>query len=137
MFYDVVLLIARVLMSFIFIWSGIGKIYFYEETANFMLANGMSFVPFFLIGAIILEIVAGLLILLGLFTRWAAFLLFLYLIPTTMIFHAFWQVPDAEKHLQMVMFFKNVNILGGLLYIVTFGAGNLSFDVWMGKDELL
>lgn len=128
-------LVARLMMSFIFIWSGIGKIYFYNDTANFMLAKGMQYVSFFLIGAILIEILGGIAILLGFFGRYAATLLFFYLIPTTIIFHAFWQVPEAERHLEMTMFFKNLNILGGLLYIFVFGSGSLSFDNWFNNDE--
>ena len=70
----------------------------------------------------------GLALLLGFHTRAAALLLFLYLIPTTLVFHNFWAYPPEQQQLQMIMFLKNLAIMGGLGMLVSFGPGPLSLD---------
>ena len=121
--------LGRLLISAIFILSGIGKFMEPEATEAYMAAKGMSMVPFFLYAAAIVEILGGLSILIGFKARWGGLLLFLYLIPVTLIFHSFWTetTPDAQK-LQMIMFMKNLTILGALLYVMGAGAGKWSID---------
>ena len=94
----------------------------------YMASKGMPAVPFFLTLAILFEILCGVAILIGFRARVAAGLLFLYLIPVTLIFHNFWSVPGVEKQMQFVNFLKNISILGGLLHVVVYGAGRHSVD---------
>lgn len=93
-----------------------------------MQTQGMPIVPLFLLGAIGVEVVGGLSVLVGFFARLGALALFSFLIPTTVIFHAFWAVPEAHQQIQMIMFMKNLAIMGGLLMVVAFGPGPVSFD---------
>src|SRR3954447_26000820 len=83
-------LAARVLISQIFLLSGVMKIVNWSETAEQMAGRGMFWVPFFLAAATVVELAAGLSLLLGLKARAGALLLFLYLIPVTLVFHNFW-----------------------------------------------
>jgi putative oxidoreductase len=77
----------------------------------------------------ILALVGGLSVLLGLRTRIGAWLLVVFLVPVTLMMHAFWTVSDPAAHqLQMVMFLKNLGLLGGALLLAYFGAGPVSFD---------
>lgn len=122
------LLVARVLLSIIFILSGVGKLFNYSETAAYMAAKGMPVIPFFLIAALIIEIIGGLSVLLGWKLRWGAALLFIYLIPVTFIMHDFWYVEGAARTMEMINFLKNLAIEGGLLYAMLAGAGRLSID---------
>ena len=92
-------------------------------TQQYMAAHGMPFAGLFLIGAIILEIGGGLSVLLGYKARWGAIALVVFLIPTTLIFHT-----KFSEHLQVIMFMKNLAILGGLLMVSYFGPGPISFD---------
>ena len=121
-------LVGRILLSAIFVQAGISKIFNWEATAGYMQAQGMPLVPLFLLGAIGVEIAGGLSVLIGFFARLGALALFLFLVPTTLIFHAFWAVPEAHQQIQMVMFMKNLAIMGGLLMVVAYGAGPFSFD---------
>lgn len=121
-------LAGRILLSAIFIQAGISKIFNWEATAGYMQSQGMPLVPLFLLGALGVEILGGLSVLVGFFARLGALALFLFLIPTTLIFHAFWAVPEAHQHIQMIMFMKNLAIMGGLLMVVAFGAGPVSLD---------
>lgn len=122
------LLIARILISFIFIFSGITKFMNFDATAQMMAAKGITLAPFFLVVAGSLEILGGLAILLGFYTRIGALLLIVFLIPTTLIFHDFWNFQGDEMQMQMSNFLKNITIMGGLLYVACTGAGKLSID---------
>jgi uncharacterized membrane protein YphA (DoxX/SURF4 family) len=59
---------------------------------------------------------------LGYFTRFGAVLLLLFLIPTTLIFHG------ADDPGQKIQFMKNVSMFGGLLVLLSAGAGRFSLD---------
>ncbi|MEE8484894.1 MAG: DoxX family protein [Nitrospinota bacterium] len=125
-------LIGRILLSTIFIMSGAGKIFDWSGTAGYMAAYGMPAIPLFLIGAIVLEIGGGLSVLLGFKAKLGAIALLIFIIPVTLIFHNFLPIADpmAQK-LQMIMFLKNLAIMGGLLLVVSFGSGHFS----VGKKE--
>ena len=116
-------LIGRILLVLIFLNSGIEKIGNFEGTAQYMIKFGMPYTSFFLFGAIVLELLGGMTILLGYFTRFGAFLLIIFLIPTTLIFHT-----DFSDQIQVIMFMKNVSMLGGCFLILSFGAGRFSLD---------
>ncbi len=119
---------GRALLALIFVLSGFGKIFDWSGTAAYMAAKGMPLIPLFLAGAIAVEVLGGLSVLLGFQARWGALALFLFLVPTTLIFHNFWALADMERRIQMIMFLKNLAIMGGLLLVVSRGAGPLSLD---------
>jgi putative oxidoreductase len=121
-------LFARVLLSAIFIMSGVGKILDWSGTAGYMASQNMPAVPFFLLMAIIFEIVGGLLVLVGFRARIGALILLVFLVPATLIFHDFWSFPQDQQQNQMIHFMKNTSIMGGLLMVLGFGAGGLSVD---------
>src|SRR5213080_787808 len=89
-------LAGRLLLSTIFILSGLTKFTDWSGTADYMAAHGLPLIPLLLPIAAIVEIAGGLAILLGARSRAVALLLFLYLIPTTLVFHNFWSFSDAE-----------------------------------------
>lgn len=120
--------LARVLLALIFVMSGAGKIFSFTDTAAFMADHRMPVAPLFLVGAIVFEIVGGVLIMLGYKTRIGALMLIVFLIPTTVIFHEFWGLGGDEARAQMIHFMKNVSILGGLLLLYSHGPGPLSVD---------
>lgn len=126
------LLVARILICIIFLIGGFSKITHFDTTAQFMAAHGVTLVPFFLIAAIVIEIIGGLSILLGWKLRWGAALLFIYLIPVTLIMHDFWYADAASRMEQQINFLKNLAIEGGLLYLVVHGAGSWSVDGCIG-----
>jgi len=121
-------LAGRVLISAIFLLSGIGKIGDWSGTAAYMAGHGMPAAPFFLFLAIAIELAGGLSVLTGFKARWGALLLFVFLIPTTLIFHAFWAAEPEMFRMQMTNFMKNLAIMGGLLQIIAHGSGALSLD---------
>ncbi len=123
-------LIGRILLVVIFLKSGLGKIENFQGTAQMMAGHGMPYAPFFLVGAIFFELVGSITVILGLFARYGALLLLIFLIPTTLIFHNIFADPKM-----MIQFMKNVSMFGGLLILLAFGPGRLSFDYLRGKKR--
>lgn len=121
---------GRVLLAAIFLWSGWGKVFGWDQAAGYMQSKGMPLIPVLLALALLVELAGGLALLTGLRARLAALVLFGYLIPTTVIFHAFWSSPPDQSFMQLVNFMKNVSIMGGLLMVVGLGAGRWSVDDW-------
>jgi len=132
---DMAPLPARVFIAAIFIWSGTHKIFGWEGTAGYMESRGMFLVEFFLLGAIILELGGGLSVLTGLKTRLGAIALIVFLVPTTFIFHSWWTYPPEEQRMQMINFMKNFAVIGGLMYVLSFGGGRFSLDRLIGKRK--
>jgi len=122
-FQPVGLLAGRLLLAYIFIVAGYGKIAGFAGAAKYMASKGMPMVEPLLVGAILVELVGGLMIAVGFKARWAAWAIFLFLIPTTLIFHPAWADPG-----QTIQFNKNLAIMGGMLYVAFMGPGRLSLD---------
>lgn len=116
-------LIARILIAAIFLMAGTQKVFDFSGTQQYMASKGMPLTALFLVGAILAELGGGLSVLLGLKARWGATALFLFLIPTTLIFHT-----EFSVQLQVIMFMKNLAIMGGLLMVAYFGPGPVSID---------
>ena len=123
----VAMLIGRILMVLIFLKSGIGKIENFSGTALFMTKAGMPYTPFFLFGAIFLELAGGLTIALGFLTRVGALMLLVFLVPTTLIFHG-----NFADQGQVIHFMKNVSMFGGCLFLLGAGPGRFSLDYLFG-----
>ena len=121
-------MLGRILLSSIFILSGLAKIPGWDNTLGFMQSRGMHGVRFFLTAAIAMEILGGISILVGYRARAAALLLTLYLVPVTLIFHSFWMYSGMQAQMQLGNFLKNIAIIGGLLGLVGNGAGAWSLD---------
>jgi putative oxidoreductase len=121
-------LVARVLIAGIFILSGVMKLVHPEGATGYLASKGVGAAGTLILIAGVAEVLGGLAVALGVLTRVGALGLILYLIPTTLIFHAFWAVPTAEQATQMANFMKNLSIMGGLLLLVADGPGRYSLD---------
>lgn len=120
--------IGRLLLSAIFVMSGIHKLTAWQQTADQMQQEGMVAVEILLVGAIIFELGGGLSVLFGFKTWLGAFALIIFLIPTTLIFHDFWQYTGSAQQEQMIHFMKNLAIMGGLFALLGAGPGCCSID---------
>ena len=119
-------LVARVFISLIFLLSGINKIGNYEGTVGWMESLGMPGI--LLIPAIILEIVAPMLIMIGYKVKISAALLSVFCVATAIIFHS-----DFSDQMQFISFMKNIGLAGGFLFIVVNGAKDFSLDKKLGN----
>jgi putative oxidoreductase len=121
-------LIGRILISVIFLLSGYGKLTSFGASAAFLASKHFPLPSAMLVGAIIVELIGGLCLVFGFKARIAAFIMFLYLIPTTLIFHNFWALQGAARGDNQIHFLKNIAIMGGLLMVSAYGPGKLSID---------
>jgi putative oxidoreductase len=119
---------GRILLALIFVISGFGKITGFEGAVGYIASKGLPLPQLAAIGAIVIELGAGVLLVIGWQARWAATALFLFLIPTTLLFHDFWSYSGSQATMQQIQFMKNLCIMGGMLYVMAFGAGALSID---------
>ena len=120
---DIVPLIARILLSAIYLVSGVNKILNSAGTQEYMSANGMFWTGLFLGVAIAIELGGGLSLLLGYKTRLGATALVVFLISATLVFHT-----NLADPMQQLMFLKNLGLLGGLLLVIQYGPGRISLD---------
>lgn len=120
--------LARIFFAAIFLMSGVSKLTNMAGAATLMTAKGLPLVDLLLVLTIAIEIAAALAIAIGYRTRLAALLLFLWMVPVTLVFHAFWAVEAAQFAIQRTQFLKNLAIMGGALMLVIHGAGAFSLD---------
>ena len=119
-------LVGRVFISLIFLLSGINKIGNYEGSISWMESFVMPGI--FLIPAIILEIVAPILIIIGYKVKIAAALLSVFCIATALIFHT-----DFSNQMQFVSFMKNIALAGGFLFLVINDTKGFSLERKLSK----
>ena len=119
-------LVGRVFISLVFLLSGINKIGNYEGSVGWMESFGMPGI--FLIPAIILEIVAPILIIIGYKVKIAAALLSVFCIVTALIFHT-----DFSNQMQFVSFMKNIALAGSFLFLVINGTKDFSLERKLSK----
>ena len=105
-------LIGRIFLSFLFLFEGIKKLFFFqEETQMYMEEYGIPEILFF--PSTLLEIILPIFIIIGFKTRLCASILVIFTISVTLIFHM-----DFNNQMQLITFLKNISIAGGLLIIV-------------------
>ena len=116
-------LFGRFLMGGLFLWAGIHKALDLAMTAGYIESVGLPLPLVLAVVAAVFEIVAGLALILGFYTRHAALLLALYVLLLNALFHMNW-----SDQMQLGFFISNMALIGGLLYVSTFGAGGYSID---------
>lgn len=119
-------LVGRLLLAALFFQSGWHKIADFAGNARVMAAKGIPLPEVLLAVTIALVVAGGLMILLGWYARWAAALLFAWMIPVTLLYHDFWMAQPAQVFNQTTHFMKNLAIMGALLHLVGMGPGPLS-----------
>lgn len=133
---------GRLAYSLIFLIAGVKKImnwkmteqnfdqelellrqFYHQGWAQGLLDQLMPVAPTLLMVGTIMELAGGVLILLGLWTRFGALLICIFLVPATFLFHDFWTFSGLEQQMQLTMFLKNLSIFGGALLLLAFGSG--------------
>ena len=122
-FQAIVSVIGRILLSQIFIISGVGKAANPEGTIGYIQSVGAPLPEVAYAIALIVELGLGIALLVGFKARWAAAGIALFTIATAFLFHF-----NLADQMQQIMFLKNLTIAGGLLIVVAFGAGAYSVD---------
>jgi putative oxidoreductase len=121
-------LIGRVLLAWLFVPAGWGKIMGFSGTAGYIASKGIPFPEVCAALAVAAELGLGLMLLFGVKARWAALGLAIFVAVITPLFHNYWALPEAQQMMQKQAFNKNLAILGGLLLVTAFGPGAFSID---------
>ncbi len=121
-------LIGRILLMLLFLDSGYSKIGGFAGTVGYIGSKGLPMPEILAGAALVVELVAAALIIIGWKTRWAAAALVVFTLIATFFFHNYWAMPAAQQMMQKLMFLKNLAITGGLLLLIAFGPGRWSVD---------
>ena len=137
------LMLGRICLSLIFVTAVANQIFTWDAQVPYLInsvcdwlnqpnlpplaAKGLnlllSYASIAVMIAMILSGLGGGLVLLGIKVRFGAVCLILFLIPVTVIMHAFWLYQGQARDLQMIMFLKNVSILGGCFVLAASSGG--------------
>jgi putative oxidoreductase len=126
--WDLVYALGRVAVAPLFILSGFGKLTNIAGTAQAIAGKGLPYAQIFAVGSGLLELIAGILIVLGLKTRWCALLLAIFTAVATYYFHNFWDLDGAARNAQQIQALKNLAALGALLMLAAAGPGRFAVD---------
>ncbi len=119
--------LGRFFFALIFLMAGAN--HFNKQTIGFSASQGVPLASIAVPLSGVVAIAGGLLILLGYRAKLGAWLIVLFLVPVSLMMHKFWTVTDPMMaQIQMILFMKNVSMLGGALLITQFGAGPFSLD---------
>jgi len=120
-------LTGRILFSLIFLAGGLG--HFSAQSIGYAASQGVPLASVLVPISGVISMAGALSILLGYKAKLGAWLLVIFLVPVTLMLHKFWTIQDPMmKQMDMVMFMKNLGLLGGALFIAFFGAGPASID---------
>jgi putative oxidoreductase len=120
--------IGRILLALIFVLAGINQLGAIGATSAHMADHGIPYANNLVWGVVALELGGGIMLIVGLLTRLIAVAFFFYLLALAVIFHAYWTMTGAAAHAQHSDFFEHLAMMGGMLYVVAFGAGPYSLD---------
>jgi putative oxidoreductase len=120
-------LVGRILLALLFVPAGFGKIGGFAGAVAYAATKGVPLPEIAIAVAIIVELVLGVLLLVGFQTRWAALAIAFFTLVITFIFH-----PLSDPA-QTQAFYKNIAVVGGLLTVAAWGAGAWSIDAKRGR----
>lgn len=124
-----IILIARLALSVLYLWSGVMKLLGYGAFVAYLQSKGVPFVQIAAPIATAVEVLGGIMLVVGFLIRPLGLILAIYTIATAVLGHDFWNVGDAAlQHDMVIHFWKNVGIAGGFLLLFVTGAGGASID---------
>ena len=115
---------GRIFLSTLFLFEGIRKFFYQDETIEYMENFGVPELLFY--PSLFFEIIFTILLIIGFKTRFFATLMFLFTITVSLIFHT-----DFSNHMQIIAFLKNFSIAGGFLIIASYEAKMCTIDYYL------
>ena len=115
---------GRIFLSALFLFEGVKKFFYQDETIEYMESFGVS--ELFFYPSVFFEIIIPTLLIIGFKTRIVALLMFLFTISVSVIFHT-----DFSNHIQIIAFLKNFSIAGGFLIIASYEAKMCTIDYYL------
>jgi putative oxidoreductase len=120
---------GRLLIAALFLISGLSKIAAPALTQGYIASAGLPFPRLAYLVAIVIEVVGGILLILGYQSRIVASVMAVFTVAAALAFHSHFADQNAMAH-----FLKNISITGGLLQIAAFGAGTFSVESRLAKS---
>ena len=121
-------LLGRILIALIFVLAGINQLGTIDATAANMASHGIPYPTDLVWGVVALELVGGVMLIIGLLTRLVALAFFFYTLTLAVLFHPYWTFTGAAERTQHAFFYGHLAMMGGMLFVVAFGAGPFSLD---------
>ena len=121
-------LIGRLLLAVLFLPAGLAKLSGFEGTVGYIASVGLPLPSVAAAVAVALEILGSLALIIGFQTRIVAAVLAVFTLVASIFFHVFWSAAPDQAFVQQLLFFKNIGVIGGLLVLVSSGAGAWSLD---------
>lgn len=121
-----VLLIARILIAFVFLISGVHKAIWYQKAVDEFKDDGVPLISISLPGTVLLHLGGAICLILGVFTELVALGLAVHTAVATFMVHAFWRLEGIERLIRSRIFSANLGVVGGLLYIAVLGPGPIA-----------
>lgn len=123
-------LLGRILMAYIFITSGFGKLMNPAGAIGYIASAGLPLPQVAVYVAVVVELIGGIALVVGFQTRLVALVMAVFTLVTAFAFH-----NHMEDMGQAINFMKNIAITGGFLQVVAFGAGAWSLDAMMNRPR--
>ena len=131
---DVLLLIARIMLAWVFVGVAYGAIMNFGGSLAYFTSQKLSPPMLWTWLALLLELTIAASLILGFATRYGAILVFVFVLIATAIAHRYWEFPPGPVQIgQYNNFLKNISIMGGALAILVTGAGRYSLDHRLAK----
>jgi putative oxidoreductase len=128
--------LGRLLITYIFLTSGIAKVFSWSGNVEYMSTRHLPLIPVLLAVATIIELGGSICLITGYRAREAAFVMFVYMIFVTVLFHNYWAASSAMAGAQETHFRKNLAIMGGLLILAYSGPGKWALGPRSGKPTI-
>ncbi|SET35431.1 DoxX family protein [Thorsellia anophelis] len=131
----ILLIIAKLLIIWLFLPAGINKITGFEGTVGYISSVGLPFATLGAILAILIEVFGSLLLLVGYQQRLISLVLAIFTLLSNLFFHAYWNAPADSAYVQQLLFNKNIAVVGGLLalFVAASMPHSLSIDSKLRK----
>lgn len=121
-------LAGRILLAFMFVTAGFGKLTNLGGTAGYIASGGLPAPMVLAVLVGLLEFFGGLALVVGFQVRWVGLAMALFTLAASLVFHAYWSAPEAQQAIAKLLFMKNMSVTGGMLLVSALGAGPLSLD---------
>ena len=115
---------GRIFLSTLFLFEGVKKLFYQDETIEYMESFGLS--KLFFYPSVFFEIIIPTLLIIGFKTRIAAILMFIFTITVSVIFHT-----EFSNQMQIITFLKNFSIAGGFLIVASYEAKMCTIDYYL------
>ena len=133
---DVLILIARILLAWVFVGVAYGAITNFAGSVAYFTSLKLSPPELWTWAALLIELLISVSLILGIGTRYAAILVFVFVVVATALAHRYWEYPAGPQQIgQYNNFLKNISIMGGALAIFVTGGGRFSLDRMLGMNS--